>query len=124
MASTSPLDVFPARSREAVQRAVDAAVDAALRHVGSRVNAATAPQLASTLALSLPPPSPAVRGDVSLSAAQAAVHQYLRLRLNAALGWLGLAAPGAWRASPYVDEPAAGGAGHARASGALLAQRP
>ena len=44
MASASaPLDVFPARSREAVQRAVDAAVDAALRHVGSRVNAATAP---------------------------------------------------------------------------------
>jgi hypothetical protein len=81
-----PLDVFPARSREAVQRAVDAAVDAALRHVGSRVNAATAPQLASTLALSLPPPSPAVRGDVSLSDAQAAVRSYLRLRLNAALG--------------------------------------
>ena len=93
MASTSPLDVFPARSREAVQRAVDAAVDAALRHVGSRVNAATAPQLASTLALSLPPPSPAVRGDVSLSAAQAAVHQYLRLRLNAALGGGGGSSP-------------------------------
>jgi len=81
----SALAVFPERSREAVRRAVDAAADAALKHIGNNGGVRTAEGLASTLSLSLPPPSPAVRGDVSLDAAKEAVHQYLRLKLTAAL---------------------------------------